>query len=638
MAHNLLRPAVQDPISFLAEQLPPGGRCLLMPNGGNLGDALIAAATIQRLEGANIPWSLLRGQRQSITPNDLLVYGGGGSLVPAYEGGVRCVASLLEANARVVVLPQSCSGHEEFWHSVKRVTVFCRDAPSLRHMQQFAGVQALPGHDMAIGLDLWKEPFSTALAFRKAASADGTGRVLKAFRLDGEAARPAPTDSFDLSGLAHPSMHSVASITAHACSLLAALALHDRVETDRLHVAIGASLLGIPTLLHDNNYGKNRAVYEHSLKYIFPESLKFVDESTHSNIQGKVHAGAANNKPQMKNLFQEYRIGPGLIGPRLISFLSTCPQVLVVHDGCLGAMFVPRLAELTQTPPTLLDVRHSDPFALEAIPDEVGIVYACIQDDLGLPFVDAAYAKRLRVHPVMFAEPRDYLSRNTLAKQSLRAEIESQRAAGFLKLDFGYGDFLNLIQAFEATRHRAGCIVEVGCFCGSSAGALLSYVRSRQPERGFPELSFHYMDVFEGFNYPHARASSDVFWADTHQTDGFEAVRARIQAYGLGVQGMRIEVSKCNIITDPIPEEIIRAGVRMANIDVDMYEATAAGLARLAPLMVIGGIMICEDSGHTPLLIGALKALEEFVRSDMGKKFCRMDMPSGQTFLVRTEA
>jgi hypothetical protein len=340
----------------------------------------------------------------------------------------------------------------------------------------------------------------------------------------------------------------------------------------------------------------------------------------------------------MNTLFPEYRIGSGLIGPELISYLSTCPQVLVVHDGCLGAMFVPRLAEYTQTPPMLLDARDANVAALEAIPDDTGIVYACIQDDLGMPFVDAAYSRRLRVHPVMFAEPRDYLSRNTVARQSLRTEIESQRAAGFLKLDFGYGDFLNLIQAFEATRHRPGCIVEVGCFCGSSAGALLSYVRSRQPERGFPELSFHYMDVFDGFNYPHAMSSSDVFWAGTHQTDGFEAVRGRIQAYCQGVQGMKIEVSKCNIITDPIPEEIVRAGVRLANIDVDLYEATAAGLARIAPLMVSGGIMICEDSGHTPLLIGALKALEEFVQSDIGKKFCRIDMPSGQTFLVRTEA
>jgi hypothetical protein len=101
---------------------------------------------------------------------------------------------------------------------------------------------------------------------------------------------------------------------------------------------------------------------------------------------------------------------------------------------------------------------------------------------------------------------------------------------------------------------------------------------------------------------------------------------------------MRIEVSRNNVITDPVPEEIVRDGVRMANIDVDLYEAVAAGLARYAPLMVPGGIMICEDAGHTPLLIGALKAVEEFMDSEAGRQFCRIDLASGQTLLIKTGA
>lgn len=197
---------------------------------------------------------------------------------------------------------------------------------------------------------------------------------------------------------------------------------------------------------------------------------------------------------------------------------------------------------------------------------------------------------------------------------------------------------MNLIQAFESTRERPGCVVEVGCFRGSSAGALLSYVRRRQAERGFPRIDFHFMDVFDGFDYPAAQASSDVCWAGTHRTDGFEVVRDRIRSYGRDMPGMNIEVHRCNVITDPIPEPIVRAGVRLANIDVDLYEAVAAGLARYAPLIVPGGIMICEDAGHTPLLIGALKAVEEFMDSDAGRQFCRIDLQSGQTFLVRIHA
>ena len=164
---------------------------------------------------------------------------------------------------------------------------------------------------------------------------------------------------------------------------------------------------------------------------------------------------------------------------------------------------------------------------------------------------------------------------------------------------------------------------------------MLSYVRERQAERGFPEQWFYYFDVFSGFDYPEAAASSDVFWSGTHVTEGLLGVRERLQAYGAGVRGMNIHVERFNVITDPIPPGVRDAGVRLANIDVDLYEATFSGLTRLAPLIVPGGIMICEDSGHTPLLIGALKAVEEFMATEAGSHFCRIDMPSGQTFLVR---
>lgn len=329
------------------------------------------------------------------------------------------------------------------------------------------------------------------------------------------------------------------------------------------------------------------------------------------------------------------RIGPESLVDPLPTFIEAAAAVVVLHDGCLASGFVSRVRELAPSA-TLVDVRLSHPGVVDELAADAAILYACLCDDLGLPFIDRAYDRRLQVRPAWYATPRGYLSRNTPAVHALNEEIAWQRAAGYLKLDFGPGDFTNLIQAFEATRDRPGCIVEVGCFRGSSAGGLLSYVRRRQAERGFPAIDFHFMDVFEGFEYPEALASSDACWAGTHRTDGLEAVRQRIQAYGRDMPGMNIEVHRCNVITDPIPDAITRAGVRMANIDVDLYEAVAAGLARYAPLIVPGGIMICEDAGHTPLLIGALKALEEFMASAAGRGFCRIDMRSGQTFLVRT--
>lgn len=261
---------MHDPVQHIAERLRPGGRCLFMPNGGNLGDMLIAAATIQRFEQAGVPWEFLRGRRHAVTPADILAFGGGGSLVPQYDGGIACVASLTQLGAPVVVLPQSLAGHEAFWHAAHGITVFCRDAVSLEHARRFPHLVALPADDMAIGLDLAADPFSTVRAIRAAVAARGEERILRAFRQDCEAAGPAPVDTFDVSALAHPQPASVATIQAHACGFLTLIATYSAIHTDRLHVAIAGGLLGIPTWLSDNSYGKNRAVHAASLQGRFP--------------------------------------------------------------------------------------------------------------------------------------------------------------------------------------------------------------------------------------------------------------------------------------------------------------------------------------------------------------------------------
>jgi len=266
-----------DPVAHIAMRLSHGGHCYFMPNGGNLGDCLIASATIQAFEKARIPWSLIRGKRQSVRPSDLLVFGGGGSLVPLYEGGIQCIESLQKLGAPVVVLPQTVRGNKEFWRQAEGITVFCRDFGSLDFIRKFPNIPSYLADDMALRLDLTADPFSTVAAFRDALSAEKKKRVLLAFRRDCEALRPANEQSIDISALAHPAMESVESIHANTCAFLAMLAGYSEIQTDRLHVAIGGSLLGIQVRLHDNANSKNREVYETSLKERFP-SLRFVSE------------------------------------------------------------------------------------------------------------------------------------------------------------------------------------------------------------------------------------------------------------------------------------------------------------------------------------------------------------------------
>ncbi len=55
------------------------------------------------------------------------------------------------------------------------------------------------------------------------------------------------------------------------------------VETNRLHVGIGAALLGKEVILHDNSYGKLGAVFEASLQGT--ENLRLVSKKTSGAAQ-----------------------------------------------------------------------------------------------------------------------------------------------------------------------------------------------------------------------------------------------------------------------------------------------------------------------------------------------------------------
>lgn len=58
-------------------------------------------------------------------------------------------------------------------------------------------------------------------------------------------------------------------------------------------------------------------------------------------------------------------------------------------------------------------------------------------------------------------------------------------------------------------------------------------------------------------------------------------------------------------------------------------------LEKLAPLIVPNGILIVEDAGQAPALIGARVALSQFMNTPAGKDFRPVYMESGQTLLIK---
>lgn len=294
-------------------------------------------------------------------------------------------------------------------------------------------------------------------------------------------------------------------------------------------------------------------------------------------------------------------------------------EVWILVDG-----YVPPPAGIS----TVIDCRAASPEVLARVAAEAVFIYACDSDEIGLPWIRELVRQRRRFYPVPVYTPSTYANVSDEARRTLEAEFTAQSAAGFAKWDFGPGDFLNIVQAIDVTADLPGAYVEIGCYRGSSSCVAVRYMNARRLRR-----DCYFFDTFDGFAYDAARTSSDAMWQETHATEGEAVVRARIERHAAPERGLRFFVQRLNVIHDGLPAAA--DPIAVANVDVDLYEAVAAALARVAPRITPGGIMIVEDPGHTPALIGSRLALSEFLQTPAAAGFTALYMESGQTLLLR---
>ncbi len=248
------------------------------------------------------------------------------------------------------------------------------------------------------------------------------------------------------------------------------------------------------------------------------------------------------------------------------------------------------------------------------------VILACNSDELALKAIHFIQGRKNMFY---YGADRNtpiarYFHRNEIARRVLKEAF----GVGFDKFDLL--DFENIIQAIDATSAIPGDYVEIGVYKGASAYVALDYMeRANLPRRSF------FLDTFSGFDYPQAAVSADRTWQNTHGEASYEGAKKLLSRFRVPH-----EVVTANIVTDPLPKAI--ESISVCNIDVDMYEAVAAALAKAAPLVSQGGIIIAEDQGHTPLLLGAYAAVTEFLRTKEGGAFVPIQLSSGQMFMVRS--
>lgn len=199
----------------------------------------------------------------------------------------------------------------------------------------------------------------------------------------------------------------------------------------------------------------------------------------------------------------------------------------------------------------------------------------------------------------------NYFQIDNIAYETLADEYNQKDKLGH----FCTIDFETIFQAIKQTAKLQGDYVEIGTFQGASARAALNYMK----RAGINRRAF-FLDTYEGFTYESAQNSEDAAWVNTHQ----ETSQKRVEEYLSDYENAN--VIKNNVCEDNLPGEINEIAV--ANIDVDMYDAVKAALEKVHPRLVKNGIMLAEDFGHTPLLIGAQKAVYEFLDKYSDEYIC----------------
>ena len=272
----------------------PKEEILYVPNPGNAGDALIASATFQVFNKLNVTYRVIDiNCPLEETRGRVVVYGGGGNLIDLYQNASIFVKRHHQVANKLIILPQTIRGHIDLLGELGgNVDIFCREDASFEFVTKYApNSHVFQMEDMALSLDVneilnrgalnYAPIFlSKKLAFKNAKRNIRTSwhgirniahpKSLNAFRQDVEGTNiQIPFSNIDVSHVLSPQAMTEEWADESSFRTLEFLRRFDVVRTNRLHICISSLLLGKRVEFYDNSYGKNRNVYEFSLKNRF---------------------------------------------------------------------------------------------------------------------------------------------------------------------------------------------------------------------------------------------------------------------------------------------------------------------------------------------------------------------------------
>lgn len=281
-----MEPHLTDMFRELHERLETlrGSAFVFVPNPGNAGDNIINCSACQLFDRMGLTYEF--GNCGGTYAGRSVVFSGGGNLVEPYVAANEFMQHNAPVCERMILLPHTIRAYGDTISALDdRCEIFCRDKPTFEFVSRHArGAKVFLGHDLAFQLDVaavrevakrFPAPLLTdysyyRLLYKRLVRAGRyrlrSRQVLDAFRTDREKTGIAiPARNIDVSEVFATRHQSKALCLESTCRMLRFVDGYETVNTNRLHVAILAGKLGKRVNFHDNSYGKNRAVFEHSM-------------------------------------------------------------------------------------------------------------------------------------------------------------------------------------------------------------------------------------------------------------------------------------------------------------------------------------------------------------------------------------
>lgn len=259
---------------------------VFVPNPGNAGDALINLGMYKLFQDLGLRFQT--GSREETYAGRVVVYSGGGALVPEYPGNGAFFEANHSAAKALILLPHTVRAYGDLIADMgSNCHLFAREENSFAYLQDVVTRANLAlTHDLAFYLDdraiaampwdrgflmgasrRWSWPKMVAKFAVQAWRGDGQ---LNALRTDTEKTTVAiPSGNHDMSEMFASGDMSFGACASTIKTMRAVFRRYDSVNTNRLHIAVLSALVGLPVDMRDNSYGKNRDIHDHSIKGYF---------------------------------------------------------------------------------------------------------------------------------------------------------------------------------------------------------------------------------------------------------------------------------------------------------------------------------------------------------------------------------